>query len=73
MGNEQKKPKQQVKPLDKQQTIIELRMQAKRFGAQAAKAEQEKEAMMKKAKREMQKNNEEMAKMYLNQAAIKQN
>ena len=29
--------------------------------------------MIEKARREMKKNNEEMAKMYLNQAAIKQN
>jgi len=48
-------------------------MHSKRFAAQAQKAEKEKQTMIEKARREMKKNNEDMAKMFLNQAALKQN
>lgn len=74
MGAEQNKQKgPPVRPLEKQETIIQLKMQSKRFNAQAEKADKERQLMIEKARREMKKNNEEMAKMYLNQAAIKQN
>lgn len=73
MGAEQNKQKMPpVKQLDKQQTILALKMQAKRFAAQAHQAEKEKDALYYKARQQMKKNNEEMAKMFLNQAAMKQ-
>ena len=56
-----------------EETIIEMKMTARRFANESKKAEKEEKQNMDKAKMALKKNNEEGAKLYLMSAAAKHN
>lgn len=70
MGNKMPPPKRMP---TMEETIIEMKMTARRFANESKKAETEEKQNMAKAKAAMKKNNEEGAKMYLMTAASKHN
>ena len=70
MGNNVPPP---PKPPTMEETIIEMKMTARRFANESKKAEREEKENMKKAKLALKKNNEEGAKLYLMSAAAKHN
>ncbi|KRX00157.1 hypothetical protein PPERSA_10656 [Pseudocohnilembus persalinus] len=72
MGANNDKPQQPVKQPDPLDVILDMKMTAKRFERDSAKAEKEKAVQTKKAKMALQKGNEEGARLYLQNAAMKQ-
>lgn len=72
MGNENTKGTP-TKPMDIDDTIIEMKMQAKMLERTAKKSEKESQQQVKKAKDALKKGNEEGAKLYLQNASMKNN
>jgi len=70
MGNDQGK-QAPVKPMDIDDTILEMRMQAKMLERTSKKSEKEAAQQVKKAKDALKKGNEEGAKLYLQNADMK--
>jgi len=72
MGNESGKQPIVAKPLDIDDTILEMKMQAKMLERTSKKSEKESQQLVKKARDVLKKGNEEGAKLYLQQAGMKQ-
>lgn len=70
MGGEQPKPQKPAPTIE--ETIIDMRMTAKRFEHDSKRAEKEKKAMLAKARDCIKKGNDEGAKLYLSNAATKE-
>lgn len=71
MGNDSNKPSQ-APPLSLDDQMIELRMASKRFEMESKRSEREKGKQMNKAKQAVSKGNEEGARLFLANAAMKQ-
>ncbi len=66
MGGKQKEPQVTL-----EDSLIEMKIQAKRMTRESNKAMKDSNSYMKKAEEALRKNNEEAAKMYLQSAASK--